>query len=750
MSFFPEEPGSDLKELFFESARELLQALNNEGMRLEENPHDEETVRSLRRAVHTLKGDSAVCGYNEISELAHELEDVLTPEQAKLHTAAMAEMVLRAADLFDTMLTAYRNNATLPESHVLRASIRKLAGSSAAQPGEKRQSRGEPDDRLAGFSWTENQQLVIANAASEGKKILLVAIVIDNLCPMRAAALQLVRNVLEEAGTLLAIQPEDASAKNINVIEAAVATDVDVDWLIRKCQIPAVVSDIMVRPYDTSKTKPASGDGTPRDVADSNTSKSTTSKPTTSSSPPPSQATSPGSAPKQGASKQGKEKAQEQPEQVPVPAPVSPREPATQPAAGTPVATMAAADSTLRVDVERIDTLMNLVGELILGKSMLHQTITEFEKSFRKHPLHVRFNDALGFQARVLNELQKSVMKIRMVPVEQLFRRFPRLVRDVAKARGREVRLEISGENTDLDKSILDAMGEPLTHILRNAVDHGIESAAERVALGKPEYGTLALKAYHQGNQMVIEVRDDGRGIDRDKVVARAVESKVITRQEAAELSESDALDLIFHPGLSTAEKVTTISGRGVGMDVVKTVLERLKGSVHIETRPKMGTTFYLKVPLTLAIMKGLLFHAGDRLYALPLSSVVEITRAYEKDFHRVDRREVLQLREHIVTLIRLGKLNPQAAPSTSRKRFVIVVNMNENRFGLVVDKLVGEQELVIKALDDQWIATDLVSGASILGDGTVVLVLNMAAVISKLGRERGMGLYSGKKGATA
>lgn len=745
MSFFPEEPGSDLKELFFESARELLQALNNEGMRLEENPHDEETVRSLRRAVHTLKGDSAVCGYNEISELAHELEDVLTPEQAQRHTTAMAEMVLRAADLFDTMLTAYRNNATLPESDVLRASIRKLAGSklagsSAAQPGEKKQSRGEPDDRLAGFSWTENQQLVIANAASEGKKILLVAIVIDNLCPMRAAALQLVRNVLEEAGTLLAIQPEDASAKNINVIEAAVATDVDVDWLIRKCQIPAVVSDIMVRPYDTSKTKPASGDGTPRDVADISTAKSTTS-----SSPPPSQATSPGSS-----SKQVKEKAPEQPEQVAVAAPVSPREPATQPAAGTPVATMAAADSTLRVDVERIDTLMNLVGELILGKSMLHQTMTDFEKNFRKHPLHARFNDALGFQARVLNELQKSVMKIRMVPVEQLFRRFPRLVRDVAKARGREVRLEISGENTDLDKSILDAMGEPLTHILRNAVDHGIEPAAERIALGKPEYGTLALKAYHQGNQMVIEVRDDGRGIDRDKVVARAVESKVITRQEAAELSESEALDLIFHPGLSTAEKVTTISGRGVGMDVVKTVLERLKGSVHIETRPKMGTTFYLKVPLTLAIMKGLLFHAGDRLYALPLSSVVEITRAYEKDFHRVDRREVLQLREHIVTLVRLGKLNPQAAASTSRKRFVIVVNMNENRFGLVVDKLVGEQELVIKALDDQLIVTDLVSGASILGDGTVVLVLNMAAVISKLGRERGMGLYSGKKGATA
>ena len=728
---FSEEHGPELKELFFEGARELLQTLNEQGLRLEATPGDEEIIRSLRRAVHTLKGDSAVCGYSEISDLAHQLEDVLTPEQAMNGNARMAELVLNAADLFEIMLAAYRNDSALPDSNALRAAIQRFANPGTTQPRKKAADSGgkkELKDKLKGFAWTEYQQTVIASAAAEGKKILLVAVSIDDLCPMRAAALQLVRNVLEEAGTLLAIQPEDPSAKNISVIEAAVATDAQVDWLVRKCQIPAVVSDIMVRPYEAP--------GTHAGRAQRKLSAASAPDPLPKVTTPPAQDYS--------VSGQA-EQAWEQPAAAP---PGSSREPAVQPGASAPSAT--ATDSILRVDVERIDSLMNLVGELIIGKSMLQQTMTQFEQRFRKDPLYNRFQDTLAFQARVLSEMQKSVMKIRMVPVEQLFRRFPRLVRDVSKACSREVRLEISGEDTDLDKSILDVIAEPLTHILRNAVDHGIEPPNERVAMGKPEYGTVSLKAYHQGNQMVIQVSDDGRGIDRHKVVARAIESKIVTREEAADFNDSEALDLIFHPGLSTAEEVTTISGRGVGMDVVKTVLERLKGSVHIETKPGLGTTFYLRVPLTLAIIKALLFRTGQRLYALPLNSVIEITRAYERDFHRVDRREVLQLREHIITLVRLGKLGSQAAVEPSQKKFVIVVSLNDNRFGLVVDKLVGEQELVIKALDDEWVATDLVSGASILGDGTVVLVLNMAALIAKAGRDRGMELHSGRKGATA
>jgi two-component system, chemotaxis family, sensor kinase CheA len=383
---------------------------------------------------------------------------------------------------------------------------------------------------------------------------------------------------------------------------------------------------------------------------------------------------------------------------------------------------------------------------MIIGKSMLHQSVNEFDKRFPKDPLRGRFADAMAFQARVLHDLQKSVMKIRMVPVEQLFRRFPRLIRDLAKDQGKEVALLVSGQDTDLDKSILDMLAEPMTHLVRNAVDHGLETPAERAAAGKPAAGTLRLNAYHQGNQVVIEVSDDGRGIDRAKVVARAVERGLVSAQESTRLSDSEVLNLIFHSGLSTASEITQISGRGVGMDVVKSVLERLKGTVQIETKAGRGTTFLLKVPLTLAIIKALLFRAAERLYAVPLASVTEIARTGDGEFHKVDNREVWQLRDQILTLVRLGRLagRKAAARSRSKKLFIVVIAMGDRKFGLVVDELVGEEELVIKALDDHLVATELVSGASILGDGTVVLILNIPAVIARLGKA------PGSMGATA
>jgi two-component system chemotaxis sensor kinase CheA len=618
----------------------------------------------------------------------------------------------------------------------LRAYIRLITNPVATEHQAPVERRKGATQSIAGFAWSEYEQMVIAKAAADGQKVLLVAIGIDENCPLRAAALQLVKNVLEEAGTILALKPDLATAESVNVIEAALSTQHDHDWIVRKCQIPAVVSDIMVRPFQATPAPPTPPPGKSKEKSGR---KGAAQKSKTAAAKP---ATGTGSASAlahvgisaEGLTPETKAPAPEQHPQLvtkPTPAPES-------------------ADSILRVDAERIDTVMNLVGELIIGKSMMHQTMSEFDKRYPKDALRNRFMDVMAFQSRVLSDLQKSVMKIRMVPVEQLFRRFPRLVRDVAKARGREVQLELSGEDTDLDKSILDILGEPLTHLIRNAVDHGIESPAERTAAGKPAQGTIQLKAYHQGNQVVIEVSDDGHGIDRDKVIAKAIERKIIAADDATRLSEQEALNLIFHPGLSTAEEITAISGRGVGMDVVKTVLERLKGSVHIETNVGAGTTFYLKVPLTLAIIQALLFRVGEKIYAVPLASVMEISRAYESEFHRVDNREVFKLRDKILTLVRLERLQGRAEPSSQKKFFIIVIAMGEHRFGLVVEKLVGEEELVIKALDDQLVATDLVSGASILGDGTVVLILNIAAVVSKLGKAAPASALPGPKGATA
>src|SRR5262249_51773717 len=340
------------------------------------------------------------------------------------------------------------------------------------------------------------------------------------------------------------------------------------------------------------------------------------------------------------------------------------------------------AENLLRVDAERIDTVLNLVGELIIAKSMMHQAINEFAQRYPKDQLKGRFADAMAFQARTMNDLQKSVMKIRMVPVEHLFRRFPRVVRDVAKSCGKEVTLAVTGQDTDLDKSILDMLAEPLAHLVRNCVDHGIESPAERTAAGKPVQGKVTLDAFHQGNEIVLEVTDDGRGIDREKLLAKAIEREVVTPADAAQLGEQEVLDLVFHPGLSTAAQVTAISGRGVGMDVVKTVLERLKGHVSIRTAPGKGTTFSLKVPLTLAIIKALLFRVSGRVYAVPLASVVEITRASRSQVHCVDNHDVIQLRDDVLSLVHLHGLAQQS--SDANKMFVVVTSLGDRKFGLV------------------------------------------------------------------
>jgi len=679
LSFFSEERQFELRELFFETASELLQSLNEQGLKLEQRPADAELIREVRRTVHTLKGDSAACGFEELSALAHQLEDVLTPEVAVGSKGKLVEIVLKAADLIEAMLTAYREGSPLPLSAELREMIRAVVASPKPQHIVPYKLSGR-------FAWSEYEQLAIERALNHGRNVFNIALAVDMNCPMKTAALQLVKNVLTQLGDVLAIYPDDAAvSEHIDVIEFALATSLAAEAVEQKCAVPSVISTVLVEPLGKEASQPAAPTGNPGDDADQ---------------------------------------------------PGMPEAEIETPAEeGSSFASSTQLTSRLRVDAERIDTVLNLVGELVIGKSMLMQATTEFEKRFIKDPLRTKFADAMAFQARVLNDLQKSVMKIRMVPVENLFRRFPRLVRDVAKACGKDVALQITGQDTDLDKSILDALAEPLSHLMRNSVDHGIETPEQRVANGKPAQGTIRLNAYHQGNQIVIECSDDGAGIDRYKLVSKAIERGILTPAEAEQLSDSDALPLVFHPGLSTAEQITAISGRGVGMDVVQTVIERLKGSVSIDSKPGLGTTFLLKVPLTLAIIKALMFRVSDRLYAIPLASVAEIARATATDVHRVDQHEVMQLREHVLTLVRMSQLVKHGPMRVNKKIFVVVVAIGDRKFGLIVDRLVGEEELVIKALDDDIAATELVSGASILGDGSVVLILNLTAVVTRLGK---------------
>ena len=686
MSFSPEDRGTELRALFFESANELLQSLNESGLELEARPADEEVIRSVRRVVHTLKGDSAACGFSKLSELAHELEDILVPQMGQTQGAKFAEVVLVAADSFEAMLSAYQREVEPPSVDALRAMIRQLRdapASSAAVTGSVTVLSG-------GFEWSEYEQLMISEAIHRGEKVFNVALRIDQSSGMRAAAFQLIRNVLHGSGTVIALRPEDNSAAaTVEIVEAALATAHSEQQLARKCRIPAIVSDVVVEVASHAKTAEHE---LLADLLDAHAAKVN------------------GAVADSGAGKPG--------------------------ALGSAV--VAVAESTLRVDASRIDSVMNLVGELIIGKSMLNRALTEFDRAHAKDPVRAKFADALAFQARVLDELHKSVLKIRMVPVEQLFRRFPRVVRDVAKHCGKDVALEIAGQNTDLDKGILDALAEPLTHLVRNAVDHGIESSEDRIAGGKGARGTIFLNAYHQGTQVVIEVRDDGRGVDLDRIRKQAVERGLVKAEDASRLPNSELTNMIFEPGFSTASQVTEVSGRGVGMDVVRTVLDRLKGTVHVISHPGKGTTIQLRAPLTLASIQTLLFRVTGRLFAVPISSVVEITRVSGEEIHRVDQREVLRLRDQVLTLVRLNRLQGIHAVDSAKaakRNFVIVIGAAEKRFGLIVDQLVGEEELVIKALPGDIVASDLVSGASILGDGTVVLILNVPAVLSRLSR---------------
>ena len=695
MTQFSDGPGDELRELFFETAQELLQALNDEALKLEKQPGDIEAMRGMRRTVHTLKGDAAACGFRELSELAHELEDGLAAEVVPTHVS-LAEIAFCAADTFDAMLAAYQRGKKLPPVIGVKELLRELTGAKITKKARRAKAALAP-----AVVWTEYERLRIQEATGRGRHTYQITAQIDPLCAMPMAARQLVMMELSKIGDVLATRPEAGSEGTSKELTLVVASDQSKDVIASRCRIPTIIAEVNVQALDL---------GTPA----------------AQSTPNPESATAIPIA-----------------TELSLPADESfltedhvPSETFSEPEGPPNQLPLQSAENTLRVDSSRIDTVLNLVGELIIGKSMLQQALNELAKLHPREAIRGKFADAMAFQARVLGDLQRSVMKVRMVPVEQLFRRFPRLVRDVAKRCGKDVHLDIRGQDTDLDKSLLDAIAEPLTHIVRNAVSHGIEVTEERRKKGKPEKGTVRLDAYHHASHVIISISDDGAGIDPQKVKDKALKQGIISSAEASRLTDSETIDLVFRPGFSTAEEITEISGRGVGLDVVRSVLQRLKGTVDIQTRIGEGTTFRLKLPLTLAIIKALLFRVEQRLYAIPLNAVAQITRAFESDLHQVESYEVLQLRNEVLPVMRMGRMGGGHS-NASGKIFVLVIAFGERKLGLIVDSLEGEEELVIKALNDCTITTDLVSGASILGDGRVVLIMNLAAILERFSTSR-------------
>lgn len=388
--------------------------------------------------------------------------------------------------------------------------------------------------------------------------------------------------------------------------------------------------------------------------------------------------------------------------------------------------------SSIRVLSDKVDQLMDLVGELVTGRSMIEQLVGRFESKYPKDELVQGFLKARAFISRSLSDLQKNVLSIRMVPVQGVFRRFPRLAREYCKASGKEIELKLRGEDTELDKAIADMIAEPLLHIFRNAVDHGIEAPEERAGAGKPRAGTIVIEAsYHDGG-IEIKVEDDGRGIDTERLRAKALEGGAIGREEAASMGEGESMELIFLPGLSTAGEVNGLSGRGIGMDIARASVEAMRGTLSVASRPGRGTVFTLRFPLTLSIIRAVLARTGGSLYALPLGSVAEIVRTRPSDIVNIAGRDFLKAREGVLLLAGIERENRDARWIRERKAFVIVLRHGGRRIGLPVEALAGEREIVIKPIDRKCQEANVVSGASVLGNGKIALLLNVSELISR------------------
>ncbi len=453
------------------------------------------------------------------------------------------------------------------------------------------------------------------------------------------------------------------------------------------------------------------------------------------------------------ASEAKEEKAEAKPTPAPTPAPVEKKvERKEEPKAAAPAKKApATVEQTIRVDVKRLDHLMNLIGELVLAKNRLIKINDDVEERYEGEEFLEELNQVVSIVSLVTTDLQIAVMKTRMLPIGKVFNKFPRMIRDLSRELNKKIELVISGEETELDKSIVEEIGDPLVHIIRNSCDHGIESPEERIAKGKPEMGTIALKAYNEGNQIVIQIDDDGKGLDPEMLKNKSLEKGIITEKEADSMSDKEAYALIFKPGFSTAAAVTNVSGRGVGMDVVKTNIEKLNGIIDIDSEVGKGTSIKLKIPLTLAIIQALLVGVQEEHYAIPLASVLETVRISKDEIYTVEGKNVMRLRDDVLSLVHIGDIfEVERILDASEHAYVVVLGLGTSKLGLIVDTLVGQEEIVIKSLGDYLKGIEGIAGATIRGDGGVTLIVDVVALMSMAKDVKATSLSEGEGSGSA
>ncbi|MBO6113045.1 MAG: chemotaxis protein CheA [Lachnospiraceae bacterium] len=698
--------------IFLDEAKEHIQVLSDQMLILEQEPDNQDAINEIFRAAHSLKGMAGTMGYKRLQRLTHDMEDCFSAVRAGqlTVTSEMMDVLFQALDAIEGYVDTIQNTSDEGDNdndsivnELNRILKGEAAGSGDAGEAKKEEEKKEeaaasasqsaPDDDKAIYKTIElddTQRNVMKDAIVSGKHVYGFTVYIQESCLLKAARAFLVFKAIEEAGEVVVSSPSSQDIEDekfeFNFSLFAISDD-DFDKV--KTAILSV-----------SEIEEAVGEEYNEEMLDESS--------------------------KEEAPVQESEAAEEKPVEnapVPVSAPAAKESPAAaaKKPAGKPVVSR-----TIRVDIEKLDTLMNLVSELIIAKNTIVSAAQTGQASGNNAIV-----ENVEYLESVTTNLHEAVMKVRMVPIESAVQKFPRMVRDLEKKLDKKMNLTITGEETELDRTVVDEIGDPLMHLIRNSADHGLENTATRIERGKPETGTIFLNAYQDGNNVVIEVGDDGNGIDVEAVRSKIIERGYASEETANQMSDKDIINVLFDPGFSMAKQVTDISGRGVGLDVVKSNIESLGGDVEVKTKLGEGSTFIVRLPLTLAIIQALMVIVGGEKYAISLDSIQTIEDIPVSDIKLVQQKEVIQLRGTVIPIIRLSDvLGVESSRAENENLVVVIVKKGDTQAGLVVDELMGQQEIVIKSLGKYINCDRIISGATILGDGEVALIVDANALI--------------------
>ena len=696
---------SQYLEIFIDETKEHLQSLNEQLLILEKEPENESTINEIFRAAHTLKGMSGTMGYKRMQNLTHNMENIFSEiRNGKMSvTATIVDLLFKGLDALENYLS---NISTTGDEgteeytdiisqldvclkqglgEIPAAPAAPAAAAVAVEEKAAEATEASAKEKYRAFKYADHEKHAMNEAIATGQHAYGITVFIQETCLLKAARAFLVFKTLEGLGTVIKSDPavqdiEDErfefdfsmvliTKESLEAVKKAIMSVSEVDSVY----LSEIMAEEIVMPKEEAvEQKQENAGATQAAVAQ---------------------------APQAAAEKKQTEKTSK------------------------PVV-----NRSVRVDIEKLDDLMNLVSELIIAKNGL-VSINNADDSVRQD--NSGFNEQIEYLERITTNLHTSVMKVRMVPLESVVNRFPRMIRDLSKKLDKKMELYISGEDTELDRTVIDEIGDPLLHLLRNAADHGLESNEERAALGKPETGSIILNAFQEGNNVVIEVKDDGKGIDAEKIKAKAIAKGTITAEQGEAMSDKEIIDLLFRPSFSTAEKISDVSGRGVGLDVVKTKIESLGGDVEVRTTLGQGSNFIIRLPLTLAIIQSLMVELGTEKYAIPLGSIQTIEDIPVSDIKYVQTKEVINLRGTVIPLIRLNEvLDVESVRAKDENLTVVIVTKGDKLAGFVVDNLIGQQEIVIKSIGKYINNSKMISGATILGDGEVALILDVNTLV--------------------